>query len=49
MLPHHKTLDFITEVAQEFYARGQLRVKPYAKYLKKECSSPAHKSSDDAV
>ena len=49
MLSHCKTLDFITEAAQELYARGQLRVKPYAKYLKKECRGPAHKSSDDAV
>ena len=32
---HRKTLDFITEVAQELYARGQLRVKPYAKYSKR--------------
>ena len=48
-LPHRKTLDFITEAVQELYARGQLRVKLYAKYLKKERGSPAHKSSDDAV
>ena len=49
MMSHRKTLDFITEVAQELYARGQLRVKPYAKYLKKERHGPAHKSSEDAV
>ena len=48
-MSHHKTLDFITEAAQELYARGQLRVKPYAKYLKTECCGPAHKSSEDAV
>ena len=48
-MSHQKTLDFITEAAQELYARGQLRVKPYAKYLKKECRGPAHKSSEDAV
>ena len=48
-LSHRKTLDFITEAVQELYARGQLRVKPYAKYLKKECGDPAHKSPDDAV
>ena len=48
-MSHHKTLDFITEAAQELYARGQLRVKPYSKYLKKECHGPAHKSSEDAV
>ena len=49
MMSHHKSLDFITEAAQELYARGQLRVKPYAKYLKKEHHGPAHKSSEDAV
>ena len=49
MMSHQKTLDFITKAAQELYARGQLRVKPYAKYLKKECHGPAHKSSEDAV
>ena len=48
-MSHRKTLDFITEAAQELYARGQLRDKPYAKYLKKECRGPAHKSSEDAV
>ena len=48
-MSHRMTLDFITEAAQELYARGQLRIKPYAKYLKKECCSPAHKSSEDAV
>ena len=46
---HRRTLDFITEAAQELYARGQLRVKPYAKYLKKEHRGPAHHSSEDAV
>ena len=49
MMSHCKTLDFITEAAQELNARGQLRVKPYAKYLKKERCIPAHKSSEDAV
>ena len=48
-MSHQRTLDFIMEAAQELYARGQLRVKPYAKYLKKECRGPAHKSSEDAV
>ena len=48
-MSHCKTLDFITEATQELYARGQLRVKPYAKYLKKECRGPAHKLSEDAV
>ena len=33
---HHKTWDFITEAAQELYACGQLCIKPYAGYLKKE-------------
>ena len=49
MMSCRRTLDFIMEAAQELYARGQLRVKPYAKYLKKECRGPAHKSSEDAV
>ena len=49
MVSHQKTLDFIMEAAQELYARGQLRVKPYAKYLKKECHGPAHHSFEDAV
>ena len=49
MMSHWRTLDFIMEAAQELYARGQLRIKPYAKYLKKECRGTAHKSSEDAV
>ena len=31
---HRCTLEFITEAAQELYAKGQLRVKPYVGYLK---------------
>ena len=31
---HRCTLEFITEAAQELYAKGQLCVKPYAGYLK---------------
>ena len=31
---HRQTLEFITEVAQELCAKGQLCVKPYAGYLK---------------
>ena len=31
---HRRTLEFITEVAQELYTKGQLCVKPYARYLK---------------
>ena len=31
---HRCTLEFITEAAQELYAKGQLHVKPYAGYLK---------------
>ena len=46
---HQRTLDFIMEAAQELYARGQLRVKPYAKYLKRECRGPARHLSEDAV
>ena len=29
-------LEFITEAAQELFAQGQLHIKPYAGYLKKE-------------
>ena len=46
---HHKTLDFITEAAQELYARGQLRVKPYAKYLKKEHRELTTHSHEDML
>ena len=31
---HRRTLEFITEAAQELYAKGQLCIKPYAGYLK---------------
>ena len=31
---HRHTLEFITEAVQELYAKGQLRIKPYAGYLK---------------
>ena len=34
---HCHTLEFITEVAQELYAKGQLRIQPYAGYLKEKC------------
>ena len=33
---HRRTLEFITEAAQELYAKGQLCVKPYAGYLKEK-------------
>ena len=33
---HWHTLEFITEVAQELYAKGQLCIKPYAGYLKEK-------------
>ena len=33
---HQCTLEFITEVAQELYAKGQLHIKPYAGYLKEK-------------
>ena len=33
---HHHTLEFITEAAQELYTKGQLRIKPYAGYLKEK-------------
>ena len=35
-LHHKRTLNFITAAAQELYAKGQLRVKPYADYLKQK-------------
>ena len=31
-----RTLEFITEAAQELYAKGQLCIKPYAGYLKEK-------------
>ena len=34
---HWHTLEFITEAAQELYAKGQLCIKPYAGYLKEKC------------
>ena len=33
---HRCTLGFITEAAQELYAKGQLRIKLYAGYLKEK-------------
>ena len=33
---HRCTLEFITETAQELYAKGQLHIKPYAGYLKEK-------------
>ena len=33
---HQRTLEFITEVAQELCAKGQLCIKPYAGYLKEK-------------
>ena len=33
---HWHTLEFITEAAQELYAKGQLHIKPYAGYLKEK-------------
>ena len=42
---HRHTLEFITEAAQELYAKGQLCVKPYAGYLKgKQVQSHTHDS-----
>ena len=42
---HRRTLEFITEAAQELYAKGRLRVKPYAGYLKgKQVQSHTHDS-----
>ena len=33
---HRRTLEFITEAAQELYTKGQLCIKPYAGYLKEK-------------
>ena len=33
---HQCTLEFITEAAQELYAKGKLHIKPYAGYLKEK-------------
>ena len=33
---HCRTLEFITEAAQELYTKGQLHIKPYAGYLKEK-------------
>ena len=33
---HRRTLEFITEAAQELYAKGQLHIEPYAGYLKEK-------------
>ena len=42
---HRCTLEFIMEAAQELYAKGQLRITPYAGYLKgKQVQSPTHDS-----
>ena len=42
---HRRMLEFITEAAQELYAKGQLRIKPYAGYLKgKRVQSSTHDS-----
>ena len=42
---HKHTLEFIMEAAQELYTKGQLRVKPYAGYLRsKRAQSSTHDS-----
>ena len=42
---HKRMLEFITEAAQELYAKGQLRIKPYAGYLRgKRIQSSTHDS-----
>ena len=35
-VPHHNTLEFITQAAQELYSQGKLRTKSYSAHLKKE-------------
>ena len=42
---HKRTLEFIMEAAQELYAKRQLRIKPYAGYLRgKRIQSSTHDS-----
>ena len=42
---HKRTLEFIMEAAQELYAKGQLHIKPYARYLRgKRIQSSTHDS-----
>ena len=36
---HCCTLEFITEAAQELYAKGQLHIKSYAGYLREKCKN----------
>ena len=43
---HRRTLEFITEAAQELYAKGQLHIKPYAGYLKEKCKKVQTTKSD---
>ena len=43
---HCHTLEFITEAAQELYAKGQLCIKPYAGYLREKCKD-VHTSEDE--
>ena len=43
---HRCTLEFINEAAQELYAKGQLRIKPYAGYLKEKCNKVQTTESD---
>ena len=43
---HRCTLEFITEAAQELYAKGQLHIKPCAGYLKKKCKKIQTTESD---
>ena len=43
---HQCTLEFITDAVQELYAKGQLRIKPYAGYLKEKCKRVQTTESD---
>ena len=43
---HCHTLEFIMEAAQELYAKGQLRIKPYAGYLREKCKN-IHTSEEE--
>ena len=43
---HRRTLEFITEAAQELYAKGQLHIKPYAGYLREKYKKVQTTESD---
>ena len=44
-VPHHNTLEFITQADQELYSQGKLRTKSYSALLKKELKHDSNKDS----